>query len=456
LKAADGRIRVPGWAPAAAALAVVLLFVGTAGWWPWDHDEVLSLVEVGFAAPHQYPGPVAQVERMHRLLPVWYALQHTALRVLPSTEWGTRLLPSSAGALAVIVAFLAARRWRGEWFGWSLLVLTGGSQSLIWLSQQNRFYPIALLWLTLGFVVAWSRWKGPWAVVLTSALAAIAVLTHSLTVVVIGLGGIAALVGLPFGWVTRRAAVRLLAAAASAGAVYLFYARPILSGWVSGNTGGTNPLVSFVAQMGTPVLALALVGAASAFLSARDQALRWWVAVAGLGMVFLGVVPFALPNWNPRYAIFFMPAFWVVAAYGTATIGESLRGGLVRFAWLACVACLLLPKFASHFADGSRHNFRTAAEVVEQVAPGDLVYSNWPATLQYYLEPATGQRVGDWPPMPMPGPGSGHYMVVIASNAWEPILDVPGKRTDVVTTIARRRFDEQSHVIRVYRVTSVP
>ncbi|HYU03981.1 MAG TPA: hypothetical protein VEL02_09075 [Jatrophihabitantaceae bacterium] len=448
------RARSRLWVPALVAVAVVLMFVGTAGWWPWDHDEVLSFAELGVIPIDRYPGPLAQLERMHRVLPVWNALQNAVLRLVPPTEWGARLFPSSCGALAVIAAFLAARRWRGEWFAWSLLVLTGGSQSLLWLSQQNRFYPVALLWLTLAFIVAWSRSNSRWTIPLTVVLTAAAVLSHSLTVVVFGLGGVAALVGLPFAWLTRATATRLIAAGATAGAIYVFYSRPALAGWVSGNTGGTNPLVSFVAQIGIPVLALALVGAVSALVAEDGRRIRWWVGLAALGLIFVGSAPTLLSNWNPRYAVFFMPAIWVVAAHGVTTITEGLAGVPLRLAWIACVACLLAPKLLSHFIDGSRHDFRSAALVVER--DRDLsrqpVYSNWPETLQYYLQPITGQPVREWRAASAP---SGSYFVVIASNAWDPILQIAGKRTEVVSTIARRRFDEQSHVVRVYRVTDL-
>jgi len=435
---------------ALAAAAVVLVFVVPAGWWPWDHDEVHSLIELGRLPLGSYPGPMAQLERMHRLVPVWWVLQNAALSVLPMNEWGTRMLPAISGAAAVIAMFLLARRTWGEWFGWSMLVFAGGSQALVWLAQQGRFYPLALLWLTLALASLWVRDARARFDGLTIVLATAAVLSHNLTLVVFGLaavaaGGLWALGRLP--WVPARRAV---VAAAVTSTIYLFYLRPIMSGWVAGTTGGTEPLVSLVAQVGVPAMGFAVLGIWQAWQLPADPVLRWCSVVLGLCLVFVATVPLTMSTWNPRYALFFMLPIWVMAAAGAASIAGRLPSASAKGVWLGAVFLLLVPKLASHFVDGSRHDFRTAAGIVAEMAPRDPVLSNWPATLQYYLTPQTGQRPAYWDAnAPLP---AGETIIVIASNAWQPVLGVGRRAISVIGEVGKRRFDEQSHLIRIYRI----
>jgi hypothetical protein len=206
-----------------------------------------------------------------------------------------------------------------------------------------------------------------------------------------------------------------------------------------------------VAQVGIVPIALAAYGA---LVSIREAVMRWWTAVLVLSLAFVAASPWILGSWNPRYGLFFMLPVWVLAAAGTAAIAEALRSWHHGVAWLGVVAILSAPKFASHFVDGSRHDFRTAADVVLSRAPNAQVVSNWPATLQYYLEPQTGQRPTYWSPGdPLPREES---LIVLASNTWEPVLRVQNRTVRVIGEVGRRRFDEQSHLIRIYVVGPTP
>jgi hypothetical protein len=220
---------------------------------------------------------------------------------------------------------------------------------------------------------------------------------------------------------------------------------------VNGNTGGTSPLVSFVAQAGIAPLALAGVGC---FVrpAATHVRFRAWCAASFIGgLIFVAATPWIFANWNPRYGLFFMPALWMMAALGSEAIARALPSTGLRAAWLAALFLMLAPKLASHFVDGSRHDFRTAAVIVARQHPTQVL-SNWPAELQYYLEPITGQKARYW------GPGEalpqGDSVIVIGSNAWEPVLRAPNRSIYVVGEVGKRRFDEQSHLIRIYAVSA--
>jgi hypothetical protein len=442
-------------------LVLLLVVVGTAlllfcqlGTWPWDHDEVASLMELGLYAPNGPIPETSQFKRLPKLLPVWYGTQNVFLNVLPQNELGTRILSALCGILTIASLFIFARRWRGTEFALALVLLVGLNQCFVWLVQQNRFYSMALFFLTLSLgVIWWPTKREIIAVGLCAFLSILAVLSHNLLVVVFGIIFLASLMGLILGVVPISTFLRSGVAAGASAITYLVYLRPIMSGWVSGGTGGTNELVSFVAQLGPPTIALAFLGLG---LSLRRNPLTsdlaWWNVVLVGGIMFVGLSPWLLGNWNPRYALFFMLPFWVVAAYGVEQVANRLPRGWGQTIWFAFVVLLLVPKLASHYRDGSRHDFRsTAALVAKAVKPNETIYCNWPMTLEYYLNQGQPVNVQWWQADALP---DRTCLVVYASNALEPVLAIPQRRCDVLGEVGVRRFDEQSHVIRIYRVWS--
>jgi hypothetical protein len=420
--------------------------------WPWDHDEVYALEELGLRQSPVDGTPGTQLTRMPRLLPVWAAAQGAFLRVFPHNEWGTRVLPALSGAAAVVAAFLLAWRARGLAFALALAILLDGSQFLAWMGQYNRFYTFAMLWFVLALAAIWARTSSPLPAVLTAVLTALAVLSHNLLVAVFGLGFVAAAAGFVLGWVSRPVLVRCGIAAAVGALIYVFHLRPIMQGWVSGGTGGTNVVVSFVAQVGVPALALAAFGAAAALATPEARkALGWWVLFLGGCLLFIACSPLYLPNWNPRYGFLFMVPIWVLGAYAIEFVSSRMPSRVLAVAVYGVAALLLLPKLASHYQDGSRHDFRQAAEIVKTSAGGEtMAFCNWPETLEYYLPASTGLTVRNWDrSAPLPADAC---FIVYSSNAWDPPIRLPGRCVELLAQVHKRRFDEQSHFVSVYHV----
>jgi hypothetical protein len=111
-----------------------------------------------------------------------------------------------------------------------------------------------------------------------------------------------------------------------------------------------------------------------------------------------------------------------------------------------------MPKLLSHYCDGSRHDFRTAAQkIAAQAEEAYTIYTDWPLELEYYLRQYGSFRVQLW------GRGVKDSLspayVVLASNAFVSLLNVPGYKCDLIEQIVTRRFDEQTHTIRIYKIT---
>lgn len=443
-------------------LALVLVAVATftvnfykLGAWPFGLDEVPSLMELGILdTEHAQGGFKEQLKRLPQLVPTWYFAQRLFLQVFPADEFWTRVLSAVCGSLTVILVYVFARRWRGPWFAAALTLLVGLSQCFVWLVQQNRFYSMAMLFLAISLATVWSKSEKQLLFALLCAVSTVlAVLTHNLLAVVFWIGGIAAGMCLLLGFIPKAVGVRALLAAVVAFFTYLFYLRPLMTGWVSGGTGGTNGLVSFAAQLGIPTIALAAAGIAWSLRTLpKPDGLAWWFLVLLGGMAFVGLSPVLMGNWNARYALLFMFPFWVFAAYAVEQVAMRLEGSWHRIAWYACIVILLMPKLMSHFRDGERHDFRAAASSVAALMEGnETVYSNHPFTLEYYLRQYHSLKVERWNRATMGKRPSG--FVVQATNAFTPLLRVPQCDSDLVAEIVTRRFDEQTHVIQIYRVT---
>jgi hypothetical protein len=241
------------------------------------------------------------------------------------------------------------------------------------------------------------------------------------------------------------------AAFATSAAVYFFYLRPIISGWsTTGNP--TQVLVSFGAYAGVPTLALGALGGwlVLARRTSREPAL-WWA------LVFVGsLCMFQLSSfsWNPRYFVFFLPPLWFLAAEAVHAVGNRLGAGSRAAVWYGCVAVLLAPSMLSHYADGSRHDYRSAAAaVVAAVREGEPILSDDAETITYYLPDDLIDRLHVRTKVRVPP--TSDFLLVTRANAWTPLPRYGSRRVDVLAEIAHRRLDQFSHVVRVFRVHGV-
>jgi hypothetical protein len=371
------------------------------------------------------------------------------LRRLPINEVTARLLPLASGILAVVAGFAMAARNQGVRFAVVFAAMMLSSSLYIDLVQQNRFYATAVLLTVLTHAFNF-RGTGRLGLdlVFSAGLGALAVLGHNLLLVYFVIAALAAVIGWRLRWVDGRFGLRSCATGLGAVLVYAFYLRPIIRGWNSENIQSwASAILSSGSELGIPILALSGLGAAMVVRKPRAAIFRWWALLALLSLGFIATSPFLL-YFNSRYTVLFALPFWMLAARAVVELADRLEPGPGRWAWFACVALLLAPKFVSHYRDGSRKDFREAARIVSGlVQPGDAVLSNWPHILGYYLGDRPVRGISD----PSTWPDSTCY-VAVGSNAWEPVLHVPGRVAELVEQVGRRRFDEQSYMVRIYRV----
>ena len=113
----------------------------------------------------------------------------------------------------------------------------------------------------------------------------------------------------------------------------------------------------------------------------------------------------------------------------------------------------MAPGLLSHYQDGSRHDYRQAAAVlVEHDREARPILSDDAETISYYLPAGLRQQLSVRTRARV-FPAS-EFFLVCRSNAWTPLPQVPGRKLDVIAEISRRRFDQFSHILRVYRVAA--
>ena len=451
----DLRVGEP-WGPRLwLALAVVLL-VGSAiqtygiNKWPMADDEVPSLVEMGLldVEARTFSVPADQIPRLPRAVPVWYKSQRLLIDLLPKGELSYRLPSVLWGVLTAVVIFATAARGRSLLFATAVAIMMWGSQPFVYLLQLDRFYSLPLFLLVMTFVAIWTIRRDAVALPAIVLLTVLTVLAHNVTLVVFALAfGASTAV-----WVLARGSlvrvVRTGVAFATSVAVYLIYLRPIVSGWNS--TGNpTPPLVSFAAHAGIPALALAFLGSILALVQwRRAGAIVWWTLVFAGSLCAFQVGPIM---WNPRYFLFFLPPVWVLAAYAMERVAVALADRRLALAWYASVALLLMPGLLSHFIDGSRHDYRQAAAVILAAdTQENPILSDDAETISYYLPLNLRKKL--FVRTKVTQPPESEFFLVARSNAWMPLPQMGTRRMELLAEIYKRRFDQFSHILRVYRV----
>jgi hypothetical protein len=285
--------------------------------WPWEYDELASFMELGLYPPEEHSD--YQLRTIVKFVPVWYALQHAFLSVLPHDELGSRILPALCGTLTVVGLSAFAYYHRGLGLAVALAVLLNGNVLLLHLSQVNRFYTLPLLFVALALMGIWARSEGFVPLAVTVGCAALAMLSHSLALIPFGIAALASTATWLLGWERRATAVRALSAAAVAGLIYLAWVRPNMEGWIgSAPQPGLHTLMSFASYLGIPTLALGLFGAAAALVHREARSdMAWWAISAAGVLLFMLLVPWLMPIWHPPYHLLFMLPFWITGAFAT-------------------------------------------------------------------------------------------------------------------------------------------
>ena len=378
------------WVVAVVVLAVAAAarFAGL-GAWSFGSDEVATVSE----ADHFLAGgPVTAdpATRLPWIAPVGYVFHGLSYRTLGRTEFAARLPAAVAGAvlcgLAVVVLWSALGGWAATATG----LLLALNPECVFFSQYNRYYALGAL-AAAACVLAAMHGVRRGSVTWMAAAAGVAVVAVFVHLLLAGLVAGLIEVAIFAPGMTARQRQRLAAPAVAAGlviaAMYVFYFAPLASGWNTGAEWGYSiprALAGGVNQLGLPTVLLAALGVVMLF-AARNPLRGFWLVWAAGWAASLVVLP-RLVAFHPGYSFLSIFGAVVPAGYAVGVIAERLTGPrLVPAAWVLVAVSLNAPSLASHYADGTRHDFRSAAHFVdEHRRPGEAVAAVSPGNFAFY------------------------------------------------------------------------
>jgi hypothetical protein len=450
-----------------AFIAVVMLAgvlrVAGLGRWSFASDELGTFAEVEQLFGEARLSEDDPDRNVPRLVPLATALHATGYALFGRDEFGSRTLPALFGLAQVIVVGLGLRGLAGRTTAIAAALLLALSPEHLFYSQYNRFYAPAALFGSLAFLAAAravkvdsARWM---AVAVIATLAGI--LVHALLGLVFG-GLAAALLLL---WLfrdlrSRRLWIVVLAGALVAALYAALYLYPLgrdkaVSYWWTGYSI-PRALLSGVSQVSWPVALFAVPGLLVLWKRDRAQAI-FWVAQAAVWAGALVILPRVLPFHSAYVFALNLPLF-VLAAAGFAEIADRLseRSRAIAVVVAGCLFLLNLPAVASHYRDGSRHDFRAAAHwIAERIGPDDVIVAVQGDKLARYRPELEG-RWHRLPARDIPQfvesrrPASGRVWIVLPGGRGglpEPWREWAERVGRPQTTIVHSRFDYHEYPI---------
>jgi mannosyltransferase len=394
--------------------AVTLIALGLRFWklgaWGLDSDEVFTLRDSLRLRPRN-PRPLG------------YLLNHYLVQPFHSLdEFGLRVLPALFGVLAIPAFYFVARRLVGSRAAiLGALLLTFSPLHVIY-SQFGRYWSLVFLLTSIypyaiyiGF-----REHNRRALILGIVVGILATLAHPVAVL---------LVGGPALWFAfnyfRPQHLRVLwqqkvfrwgvAVGAVLAVLIIIRFVPILQGWITEhdkNPGsgqfllrpspppGLKQLVywlTYVEGWTIPLVLTGMVGVALLW-QGRDPFLgRFLTSLALFPAIFLPLVSFRTPI-STYYLMPIAPVFFIGAGVFLDRLFQV--DWRVRPRWLIPATAVVLvlvggmPTLVSQYRNGRRFDFRGVAQWLKpRLTSGDIIYSDQPVALAYYLPDANVQRL---------------------------------------------------------------
>jgi hypothetical protein len=398
-----------GLAPAIILAGLTLLAAALRfyriGAWGFDSDEVFMERD-------------SLALRLTNPRPLMYFLNHyVVLPFMPLDEFGLRLLPAICGVLAIPVFYAVARRLVGTRAALIGAFFVATSGLLVTYSQFGRYWTLVFL---LSSVYPYALYLGlrdgnRRMLALGSVTGVLAVLAHPVSVLL--LGGLGVWLIAVYGKRDRlaqlwnRKSVRWGAFLAVILAVVIALRFiPVLQGWIlqhdqvpESEKGGEfllhapggqwlkqmSLLLAYVQNLTPP---LVLAGALGVYMlwHGRTRSLALLLACLFFVQIAFILVVQIRTAVSPFYLIPAIPPVFIGAGVFLDRLVGIDAGLRPRWLLSAAVGAIILyagaPTLISQYRDGKRWDFRGAAHWLdERLTPEDVVFSDQPKVVAYYL-----------------------------------------------------------------------
>ncbi len=448
-----------------AVLAGGLRFYGL-GQWPFYGDELATFDESdALFHGNIKPGASDQIHRLPRMIPLGYVIHYTSYQLFGRDEFGSRALLALLGTAQVLVVFFGLARPLGRPAAVAAALLVAVGPDFIYQSQHHRFYLAAGFFASLAMVAgaqALHR-RSAWWMILSSIAVFAAVLCHTLQGILFS--GLLAGIGLAAWFNGRQLPWKLVSvigvAMILAVALVAFYLMPIARGWNTGEGWGMKPggaVLGSLYLMGWPIDLLAVVGALLMWQRRPEQGV-YWITLALVWLAASALMP-AFIVYHYSYAFPLSLAAVALAGFAVGEIYELLRSrsAAVAWTWVAAVCAFHVPSLLSHYRDGSRYDYRSAAQyIAAHWQPGDRVAAVSGAPLAWY-EPVCNPTIWLPPADPLP------RIKQLSAEPERLWIVVPCDRTGLGPTVGRwlnahcsheldvrrKRFDYRDYAVEVF------
>jgi hypothetical protein len=457
------------WKTYSLVATAILIFAATSrfaclGNWSFASDEIGTFLEV-----EAYRNPAAsritgKDNNVPKMIPLAMEIHDRGIRWFGNDERGSRTTMALFGIAQMIVLAIGLPKLFGQVATLSTLLLVTMWPEHLFYCQYHRFYaPVAFFTTSAMVLSAYRTWP---TTIVAAICATAAFMTHTLGATAIG--GLVAGAWLQYLF-DRKSGMAIAIATtmyAIAAACYIYFVIVPLgiekaddSHWAG--LGLINGLKSGVSQASLPVLLLSVPGALLLWKSNRTQA-AFWIVQVGVWAGCLLVLPIAIP-FHTAYSFPLAIGLLITAGYALGTIVEAIwsRHKTAAIALAIGIALLNLPAMASHYVDGSRHDFRSAADWIhDRLQPGDSLGTLQGDKFEYYQPSLTG-RWTRIPPKDFDAWAA--TMIPQRGKFW---LAIPGGRTGVPMpwktwvervavlrkTIVRERYDYHSFPIFIFEI----
>ncbi|MET1002121.1 MAG: glycosyltransferase family 39 protein [Acidimicrobiia bacterium] len=329
--------------------------------------------------------------------PLYYAMLHAWTGAFGTGNEAARSLSALFGVGALVGLWFAGRRLGGTRLAWIVVVVTATNPYAIRYATEARMYMLEL------FLVAWGIVAVQWALdrPTLARLAPVAVITAALVLTqywAFYLIGVVGLALLTVAWrdpSRRAAALRVVAAIAVGGLVFLFWLPTFLSQREHTGTPWGDPVLPALPigetllgfsggeeQEGWALLLVAfpllLVGVFARALDGRHlevdlwgQPRARWFAAVGAGTLIVGTILSYLAGqaFEARYSVIVFPFFVLLVGLGiTAFTDDRVRMGV-----LVVVVGLGLVGGLRNATEQRTQAGQVAAVLTAEAQPGDVV-----------------------------------------------------------------------------------
>ena len=444
----------------------------------------------GFEATEMFTLRDSNNPKLGNPRPLIYFLNYFLIRPWHSLdELGLRMLPALFGVLAVPAIYIAGRRLAGTRAALFAAFLLAVSSFHVYYSQFARYWSLVFLLCAIYpyAIFVGIRERNRKALIVGIITGVLAILAHPVSTLLVGGLGVWLLATyvrrdhMVWLWGQKAFRAGLLAFVIVALVIAIRYV-PMLQGWVEERDEGKGGqfllhlpggpgfkqlaiLLSYADTLTIPLVLAGLVGIIILWQRGDRALALLMTCLLVFPVLFLVMVSFRTAI-STIYLLPTMPVMFYTAGVFLDRLSDVDLG--VRPRWLvpAVVTALIIiggvPTLVSQYRDGRRYDFRSMAGWLNQRREAqDVVFSDQPQVMQFYLKAPVQRLAGDPAPLidALPAPGNGILWIVAPapSHAFRTNPKLGRLKTwlhencQLRNTLGSGRLDFRQHYLEIYR-----